>query len=127
MKVLVSYGAGDEPLARSLASALKRMVVSVLDPAADMTPRDSIAGVPRRAIEESDASVLVVPEAGSRGAIQAVFEAGAAKALGKPVVVVMSGAGDRELPSVADFAVLDAARQSSDEVVRTLDRALAAA
>ena len=127
MKLFISYSRRDEPFARSLCEGLERMGVSVFDPTADMRPGESINGALRQAIDESDAMVLVTPETGATGANQAFFEAGAAKALGKPVFVVMPGAGDRELPSIADFAILDAARKSSDDVARTLIHALAAA
>ena len=43
----------------------------------------------REALEASDGVVLVVPEPGASKANKAFFEAGAARALGKPVVAVL--------------------------------------
>ncbi|BBU63417.1 hypothetical protein MSC49_33520 [Methylosinus sp. C49] len=127
MKLFISYSHGDEPFARSLREGLERMGVCVIDPAISTRPGDSLGQALRQAIDESDAAILVIPESGSNGANLAFFEAGAAKALGKRLFVVMPGAGDREMPSIADFAILDASRKSSDEVAKTLVHALAAA
>jgi NAD(P)H-dependent FMN reductase len=127
MKLFISYSRGDAAFVDSLRRGLERLGVCVIDPIVDAKPGDSLDHRLRQAIGESDAAILVTPETGSSGANMAFFEAGAAKALGKPVFAVMPGAGDRELPSVADFAILDAARKSSDDVARSLVHALAAA
>lgn len=127
MRLSISYSKCDELFANSLRRGLERLGVAVIDPGANIRPGDSFDQGLRNAIGESDAMILVVPESGSSGANFAFFEAGAAKALGKPVFVVMPSAKDRELPSVADFAILDAARKSSDDVARSLVHALAAA
>jgi nucleoside 2-deoxyribosyltransferase len=127
MKLFISYSHGDERFASSLREGLERLGAFVIDPAASIRPGESLDYMLREAIGESDAAVLIVPETESRGANWAFFEAGAAKALGKPVAVVLPSAGNRELPTVADFAILDAAQKSSDEVAKTLVHILAAA
>ncbi len=75
----------------------------------------------RNAITNSAAVILVLPREGASGGNNAIFEAGAAKALGKKVFVVARGAADRELPSsIADFAIFDAEHKPLQEIVGVL-------
>jgi hypothetical protein len=65
----------------------------------------------RKVLEASDGVVLVVPEPGAPKANAAFFEAGAARALGKPVVAVIPEAEPSRVgelpPDVYGLAVFD--------------------
>ena len=76
----------------------------------------------RNAITNSAAVILVLPREGASGGNNAIFEAGAAKALEKESLVVARGAAqDRELPSsIADFAIFDAEHKPLQEIVGVL-------
>jgi nucleoside 2-deoxyribosyltransferase len=126
MKLFMSYGGKDALYAASLAESLKGLGVLVF---ADkyIAPGESWEHILRKEIEESDAAVLVVPESGSSRANNAFFEAGAARALGKPVFAVMPDAIGRETPvNIADWAIFDAAKKSFDDVAKSLVNALEA-
>ncbi len=85
----------------------------------------------REALEASDGVVLVVPEPGASKANKAFFEAGAARALGKPVVAVLPSpdpgrAG--ELPSdMYGLAVFDGSRGTPESLANSIVTALKAA
>jgi nucleoside 2-deoxyribosyltransferase len=125
MKAFISYSRNDAAFAASLRNEIERLGVTAWLDVRDMPPGDSVYDNLRQAIEGSDALILVVPETGTSQANAAIFEAGAAKALGKPVLAVMPDARGRELPvSVADFAILDALRKPLADVAKSLVHAL---
>lgn len=98
MKVFLSYSSGDQAFVDRLRVLVERAGVSVFDPAGT-SPGEGWSDVIRRKLTEADAIVLVAPEPGSPGANNAVFEAGAAQAMGKPVVAVLPGSvAGREVP-----------------------------
>jgi nucleoside 2-deoxyribosyltransferase len=125
-KFFLSYAAQDHSFAIKLRDTMGKLGVEFLDPTEDITPGVDFEQAITRGIEEADAVLLVVPEAGSKGANFAFFEAGAAHALGKRVVgVVPEQKTRRELPAeVLDFAVMETPRQSIEILAQTLVRAL---
>lgn len=121
MKAFISYGRDDAAFAASLLDEIERLGVSGWLDRRDLRPGENWSGSLRNAIENSDALILVVPETGTSEANTAFFEAGAAKALGKPVLAVMPDARGRELPvSITDFAIFDASKKPLVDVARSL-------
>jgi nucleoside 2-deoxyribosyltransferase len=125
VKAYISYSLKDAAFAASLRERIEQDGVRVFDPLRDVPPGVNFIVHLREEIEDSDALILVVPEIGASQANTALFEAGAAKALGKPILAVMPDSIGREAPtSIADFAIFDASKKPMEEVVRTLVHAL---
>ena len=127
-RVFLSHSYTDRAFAQSLGATIKAMGIAVGDPALSSSSGNEWAKAIRNSLEQADAVVIVVPEAGSTGANNAFFEAGAAHALGKPVVAVVPEQQTnrlRELPSnLLDFAVMDASKQPIEAVAKTVVHAL---
>ena len=127
-RVFISHAHKDREFAHSLGANIEALGVMVDDPALNLSSGSVWAEAVRNSLEQADAVVIVVPEAGSAGANNAFFEAGAAHALGKPVVAVVpeqQASRLRELPSdLLDFAVMDASRQPIEAVAKTVVHAL---
>lgn len=125
MKAFVSYSRKDAAFAASLWEEIEKLGVTAGRDRDGISLGDRWEDNLRKAIEDSDALILVVPEMGASRANNALFEAGVAKALGKPILAVMPDAKDRETPSsFADFAIFDASKKSMEDVARTLVHAL---
>jgi len=104
------------------------MGIIVDDPKLSFSSGSEWAKAIRSSLEQADAVVIVVPEAGSTGANNAFFEAGAAHALGKLVLAVVpehQTSRLRELPSdLLSLAVMDASKQPIEAVAKTVLHAL---
>ena len=128
MKIFISYSYADRAFAENLRDRIKCLGVSVEDPFLMESSGIEWANSIRASLERADAVLLVVPEAGTRGANNAFFEAGAAHALGKPVVAVVPEQETsrlREMPSdLLNFAVMDASKQPIEAVAKTVVHAL---
>jgi hypothetical protein len=123
MKFFLSHGQDDRRYAASLAAEIERRGGTVWRDDAALSPGSSWEDGLRKAIECADAMILVLPQTGASGANFAVFEAGAAKALGKKVFIVAPNADGRDLPvNIADLAIFDADNKPLDEVVGALIR-----
>jgi predicted nucleotide-binding protein len=128
-RVFISYAREDRAFAHELAQLMKRPGVSVFADT-DVTPGSLWSDVLRKEIEQASALVLVIPSdrVGDRNNIW--FEAGAAKALGKPVLAVLPPqrqSGTVEFPTdLAGLLVLDADRRPLQSVVETLLQAVPA-
>lgn len=121
MNFFLSYGRDDQDFAVGLAQELTRLGVSVFDPRGDIEPGELIQQKLRQMLNDSAAVVLVIPKEGTSGANWAFFEAGAAKTLGKPILMVMAGGDDRGLPSeLMNFICVDARKKPVAEVAKTL-------
>lgn len=129
--VFLSYAVDDRPFAKDLAQRMKGLGITIVDPALVMAAGDAWAEAISAQINTSDAVLLIVPSAGSNGANNAFFEAGAARALGKRVYAVLPerAAGRmKDVPAdISSLLVTDASSQPIDQVARTLAGALAAA
>lgn len=129
-RVFISYAHEDKTFASELGNLMKERGVSVfLD--TDLTSGSFWSDVLRREIERATALVLVIPSHNVANRNNIWFEAGAAKALGKPVLAVLPpkhDAGTVDLPTdIAGLLVLDADRRSLESVTDTLLQAVPAA
>ena len=128
-RVFISYAHEDKAFARKLGDLMKKRGASVfLD--IDVTPGSLWSDVLRTEIEQANALVLVIPSHHVVNRNNIWFEAGAAKALGKPVLAVLPPkreAGSIELPTdIAGLIVLDADRRSLESITDTLLQAVPA-
>ncbi len=123
MKFFLAYSRNDRDYAATLSAEIERQGGAVIDPETSLIPGDHWGTALRTMIESAGAAILVLPRDGASGANNAIFEAGAAKALGKQVFVIARSANDRELPTeIADLAILSAERKPVGEVAETLVR-----
>ena len=96
MKFFIAYSRADKDYAATLAAEIERGGVSVFRDEAAWEPGTDWESALRQALESSSAAILELPREGAKGANTAIFEVGAAKALGKKVFVVARGAQDRD-------------------------------
>jgi nucleoside 2-deoxyribosyltransferase len=129
--IFLSYASNDTQFARDLGRQMEQLGVEVEELSSTLKFGSEWANGVQRRLEKADAILLIVPKAGATGANNAFFEAGAAHALGKPVLAVVPGGdlqGQRELPAeVLNFAVMRADADSLGAVARSLVNALEAA
>jgi predicted nucleotide-binding protein len=128
-RIFISYAREDKEFARELAESMKRSGVSVFSDI-DVMPGALWSDVLRREIEQASALVLIIPSYRVANRNNIWFEAGAAKALGKPVLAVLPPQREPksiELPTdLAGLIVLDADRRSVQSVAETLLQAIPA-
>ena len=128
MKVFISYSHADEAFVQRLRDTMESLGATVEDPGLGDSSGSEWASAIRSSLERADAVFLVVPEAGTRGANNAFFEAGVAHALGKQVLAVVPEQRSsrlREFPSdLVGFAVMDASNKPLDTVAKTLLHAI---
>jgi predicted nucleotide-binding protein len=125
--LFISHVAEDAEYARQLASSLKERgatIVSEWDAASGSMWPDAL----RTQIDSATALILVIPTRRVRNRNNVVFEAGAAKAMGKPVLAVLppkNRSAPIDLPTdIAGVLVLDADRRSLDSIADTLLQAV---
>ncbi len=126
-RLFISHVAEDSDYARQLGSLLKERgatIVSELDAASGSMCPDAL----RTQIESATALILVIPSRRAPNRNNVVFEAGAAKALGKPVLAVLppkNVSAPIDLPTeIAGVLVFDADRRSLDSIADTLLQAV---
>lgn len=123
MKFFLAYSPADQKYAASLAAEMELRGASVWQDTKTLAPGEAWEPALRAALNDSGATILLLPREGAKGANNAIFEAGAAKALGKRVIVVSRGPGDREFPgNLADVAIFDAENKPMQEIADTLVR-----
>lgn len=124
-QVFLSYTREDKDLAEDLARLMAHRGASVFSDM-DLRPADSWADVLRKEIESASALVLLIPSEDETKRNSVLFEAGAAKALGKPILAVLPpGRKKGRLPSdIADILILDTDVRSLENVVDTLLQAI---
>jgi hypothetical protein len=123
MKFFLAYSPADKKYAASLAAEIEQRGASVWQDEGSLAPGVEWEASLREALNDSGATILLLPREGAKGANNAIFEAGAAKALGKKVIVVSRGPGDREFPkNIADMAIFDAENKPMQEIADTLVR-----
>ncbi len=123
MKFFMAYSLADRDYAASLATEIEKMGGSVWRDEAAWELGVNWESALREALDSSYAAILVLPREGAKGANNAIFEAGAAKALGKKVFVVARGEGDREFPNtIGDLAIFNAGEKPVEEIANTLVR-----
>jgi predicted nucleotide-binding protein len=119
-RIFISYSSEDRDFAKQLGNLLKNRGASVFQDA-------DIDGL-RAEIEQSTALILVIPSRNAANRNNVLFEAGAARALGKRVFAVLPpkhAVSSVDLPTdIADLLVLDADRRSLESIADTLLHAL---
>ncbi len=128
-RVFISSAREDRDFARQIGELMRQRGVAV-DSNLDATFGSDWSDGLRRQIESADALVLLIPSQTEPNRNAIWFEAGAAKALGKPVLAVLPPAREAastELPTdLAGLLMLDANRRSLDSVADTLVQAVPA-
>jgi nucleoside 2-deoxyribosyltransferase len=131
MNVFISYSRNDRAFAEQLRNRIQPLGANVSFDQAVIKPGENWEQALRKTLEDSDGVVLVVPEPGTAKANVAFFEAGAARALGKPVVVVLPSQESsriREVPSeVSSLAVLDGSQIGPEALAKKIVSTLEAA
>jgi hypothetical protein len=123
MKFFLACSPADRNYAASLAAEIEQRGAGVWRETETLAPGVEWEAGLREALNDSGAAILLLPREGAKGANNAIFEAGAAKALGKKVIVVSRGAGDREFPSnITDMGIFDAENKPMQEIADTLVR-----
>jgi hypothetical protein len=131
MKVFISFSRADRSFAERLGRDMRALGADVLSDDIWSKPGANWDQGLRDALEASDGVVLIVPAPGAQKANTAFFEAGAARALGKPVVAVLP----RSDPSRADeapsnmygLAVFDGSSVAPESLANSIVTALKAA
>ena len=131
MNVFISYSRNDRAFAEQLRNRIQALGANVWFDQAVIKPGENWEQALRKTLEDSDEVVLVVPEPGTAKANAAFFEAGAARALGKPVVAVLprqEHSRIREVPSeVSSLAVLDGSKIGPEALAKKIVSTLEAA
>jgi predicted nucleotide-binding protein len=126
-RIFISYSSEDRDFAKQLGNLLKNRGASVFQDA-DIVPGRVWADGLRAEIEQSTALILVIPSRNAANRNNVLFEAGAARALGKRVFAVLPpkhAVSSVDLPTdIADLLVLDADRRSLESIADTLLHAL---
>jgi nucleoside 2-deoxyribosyltransferase len=130
MKLFISHSQADRAFAERLTTRIQALGAKVWSDE-KVEPGENWDKTLREALESSDGIVLVVPEPGTAKANSAFFEAGAARALGKPVVAVIPEAESSrvgELPAdVYGLAVFDGSHVGPEVLAEKIVSALKAA
>ena len=87
-RVFISYAASDEAFSKRLRRALADRGAQVFDPHTDMTPGTAWDSALLSQLRKSDLVIFVVPRYEGEGK-KALYEIGAARAVGKPVVSIL--------------------------------------
>lgn len=128
-KLFLSYSLADRAFAESLADSITSRGGELLRSEHGMAAGVDWLGQLRGWLNEADALIMVMPKTNAASANNTFFEAGAAKAVGKDVVIVVPdlSAFDRDnIPlSLASSVIVDASKQSIDQVASTVLGAVA--
>ncbi len=131
MKLFLSSSRPDRLFAQRLGDHFRAMGAEVMSDDLWDGPGTSWEQALRGALAAADGFVLIVRESGTPRANNAFFEAGAARAAGKPVVAVMpspDAARARELPAdMYGLAVFNGAQANPDKLARAIVSTLEAA
>lgn len=126
-RVFLSYALKDRYFAEELSSLLKKRGANVFSDM-DIRPGDHWAGILRKEIENATALILLLPSKDALNRNNVWFEAGAAKTLGKPVLMVLPPehkTARADVPiDLADLVVLNADETSLDRLADTLIQAI---
>jgi TIR domain len=125
-RIFISSSFEDRDFAQRLGSVLRSRGATVFQPA-DMMPSNDWAEVLRSELEQSSALILVIPSRSAANRNNVLFEASAARALGKRIFAVLppNHASRIELPTdIADLLVMDADRRSLESIAEMLLQAV---
>lgn len=126
-RIFISYSSEDRRFAKRLGDLLKNRGALVSQDT-DIASGGMWADMLRAEIEQSDALILVIPSRSAANRNNVLFEAGAARALGKYVFAVLPPehtVSSIDLPTdIAGLLVLDADRRSLESIADTLLQAV---
>jgi len=125
--VFISYSLGDTALVEGLRDQLSKNGFEVFDAARSINVGETWSDSLRNAIRDSAVVVAVVPVTATAGSNAVFAQVGAARALGRPVVIVTPDDHQvsRQIPTnLADFIVMRAnsAKHSMAMVADTVAR-----
>jgi nucleoside 2-deoxyribosyltransferase len=120
-KMFMSYAGADRGIAEQVAKSLKGSGVDLPVLPADIGPGEDIGEALRKALQESDAVVVVLSDASVNSAF-VMAELGAAIALNKRIVAIKPSALPLQisLPTMSNVQILDAEGMSADEIAATI-------
>jgi TIR domain len=124
--IFISSSFEDRDFAQRLGSVLKNRGATVFQPT-DIMGASNWTEVLRSELEQSNALILIIPSRSAANRNNVLFEAGAARALGKRIFAVLppNHASRIELPTdIADLLVMDADRRSLESIADTLLQAV---
>jgi hypothetical protein len=125
----ISYSQQDQVFANQLADSITLKGGEVLPSAETFRAGENWAATLRESIQAADALILVMPRHRAPASNWVFAEAGAAKAFGKDIVIVVPDldAVDRgNIPlDLASTLIMDASKQSIDKVASTVLGAVA--
>jgi hypothetical protein len=131
MNLFISYSRADRAFAERLRSRIEALGANAWSDESQIEPGENWDQALRKVLEASDGVVLVVPEPGAPKANAAFFEAGAARALGKPVVAVIPEAEPSRVgelpPDVYGLAVFDGTHVPPESLAEKIVSTLKAA
>jgi hypothetical protein len=130
MRIFISYSQRDQEFARHLAQTLRRQGGEPwLSEHGLLAGSDWLTSL-KENLQASDALVLIMPSTSAVSGNSAFFEAGAAKAIGKDVIVVvpeLQSVDRSNIPyDLASTVVIDASKKPIDVVANTVLGALKA-
>jgi hypothetical protein len=123
-RLFISYSTRDREFVERLVAAMRERGAEPSLSEHGMSEKDDWPGDLSERLGKSDAVVLVMPPSSARSANSAFFEAGAARALGKDVIVVVpdrTTVDQGNIPFVvASTIVLDASKKSPSSIATTV-------
>ena len=124
-RVLISYSFADREFAQGLASSINNLGgTAALSGHGAVGEADWLGGL-RSKLAESDMVILVMPPPSARSANATFFEAGAARALGKEVVVVVPDIDSVDQSNILNYFACQISVQAVDARVEDRHRHIA--
>ncbi|WP_092215141.1 toll/interleukin-1 receptor domain-containing protein [Desulfoluna spongiiphila] len=125
-KVFISYSLSDLEIASSLHTELEGIEVAGLLDQSDITAGDAISAKVKESLHQASALIVLVSQSSIKSKwVQ--FEIGAAYAMEKQIIAIITGSTHTELnlPEwLMGFMYIDARNQSMQEVARKIEKAL---
>jgi hypothetical protein len=127
MTLFISYAQADRQYARELMAALRSKGLDVFRDEDSLAEGENFSETILGVLKNAELIVFVVPKESGEGK-NALYEVGAAKAMGKRIFAVMPhgrGSGARDVAlGLADLIFLDASEIEPDRIADIVERAL---
>ncbi len=127
MNLFISYARIDHQYVQALSQALRSRGFDVFRDEGTLAAGENYADLILDAVKNAELIVFVVPKESGEGK-NALFEVGAAKALGKRIFAIMphgrTSAGRDVAMGLADLIFLDVSETQPDKVADIVERAL---
>jgi hypothetical protein len=124
MKIFISYSRHDQKFAKQLAKSLTDRGGDAWMSEHGMLAGDDWLTTLKDRLKKTDAFVLVMPSTAAASSNSTFFEAGAARAIGKDVVIVVPDLEEVDRTNIpydlARTVVLDASKQPIENVAETV-------